>query len=32
MELEIIMLHGGSFEIFSKENEGTKVIIEIPLV
>lgn len=29
---EIIMLHGGSFEIFSKENEGTKVIIEIPLV
>ena len=25
------MLHGGSFEIFSKENEGTTIQIEIPL-
>lgn len=29
---EIIMLHNGNFKIFSKENEGTKIIIEIPII
>lgn len=28
---EIVTLHGGTLEIFSKEGEGTKVVIEIPI-